>query len=135
MFIFPDIRSNIFKIKNLQICFYNFLWWLCNQMFSYDGRIVITTWMIITALTACMKVNKISTEIFVCCKRVLWILTSFQSQCPSILSISIPCKNSNKNNTIAELLRSNSPCLGSFIFKEKNSVNPFIVAMHWTQQQ
>ncbi len=43
----------------------------------------------ITALTACKKVNRISTEIFVCCRRVLWILTSFQSQCPSILSISI----------------------------------------------
>ena len=43
----------------------------------------------ITALTACKKVNRISTEIFVCWIRVFWILTSIQSQCPSILSISI----------------------------------------------
>ncbi len=31
----------------------------------------LTPMKAITALTACMKVNRISTEIFVCCKKVL----------------------------------------------------------------
>ena len=92
LLIFCWISCKLFKavIAVIGISFLMLdLWWLCNQMFSYDGSIVITPWLIITALTACMKVNRISTEIFVCCKRVLWILTSFQSQCPSILIISI----------------------------------------------
>ncbi len=34
-------------MKNLQICFYNSCWYLCNLMFSYNGIIEITPWFII----------------------------------------------------------------------------------------